>query len=712
MIFLLATAATAESPTEKVVKMLEDFKTETETEQATEKQNFEKYSAWCDDTSGKKKTAIKEGKDNLQELEGSIEGLSSNYEQLIAELRELASRKERLETEKVANLKQCEKDKKTADASKADLNSAVGGLQAAIKTLMMKKGTPSLLQSSSSLQRSLELAEAMGFLQEPKRQELVAFLQAGKDEPWLEKKGEHYNKEEYSFQSDGIVNTLKDLESQFTAERDAVVKEWTATQALCDKTDTDKKTALEDTAKSSSGKDAQSNVVKESLGAKKQELLATRKTLKEDQAFLQSVEADCTAREADYDQRSKNRAGEIEAIAAALKVMKDTVQDLETSVKESALVQTRATVIQRQAVLPSFFQQKSARATDSHAAAQVEAHTFETPTRKAVSFLAKAGVNLKSFRLSEMAVRMQQQTTVAADPLTLVKEMTEKMLDGLQKEALAETSQKGFCDTQMMKASKERDRRHREAMSQDKKMKAAGTKRIELLETVELQTSSISELEKALSDATQLRVADSEANLKTIKDATEGASAVDNAIKALKSFYAKAQRSADRYEEAAAFLQKTSQTTKEDPGFDGSYAGKQNTALGFVTLMETIRDDFKKTLKETKAEEDEEAEKFTKLKVESKSDIESKRTSLALNKEELSVTTNDLASGKTSLQSTVKLLDAALSALEGLKDECVNNKMTYEERKAKREQEIADLKTAMCILDPNSVEPECADKSS
>jgi len=80
---------------------------------------------------------------------------------------------------------------------------------------------------------------------------------------------------------------------------------------------------------------------------------------------------------------------------------------------------------------------------------------------------------------------------------------------------------------------------------------------------------------------------------------------------------------------------------------------------------------------------------------------------MTLNKEELSVTNNDLSSGKESLKSTVGLLDAALSALEDLKDECVNNQMTYEERKAKRENEISELKQAMCILDPLGVETSC-----
>jgi len=304
---------------------------------------------------------------------------------------------------------------------------------------------------------------------------------------------------------------------------------------------------------------------------------------------------------------------------------------------------------------------------------------------------------------------MQQQPTAATSPLQFVKQMTEKMINDLQTEATAATSQKGFCDTQMMKASKERDRRYRESMSLDKKMKALDTKRTELLETMELQKSSISGMEKDLSAATELRMNESAENLKTISDSKLGGKAVDNAIAALNSYYKKAARSADRYDEATAFLQQDAQISKEDPnpGFEGSYAGKQNEALGVVTLMEVIRDDFKRTSEETKAEEDEAADKFTELKSESRIDIESKRTSMTLNKEELSVTNNDLSSGKESLKSIVGLLDAALSALEDLKDQCVNNQMSYEERKTKREKEISDLKTAMCILDPLGVEKGC-----
>lgn len=38
---------------------------------------------------------------------------------------------------------------------------------------------------------------------------------------------------------------------------------------------------------------------------------------------------------------------------------------------------------------------------------------------------------------------------------------------------------------------------------------------------------------------------------------------------------------------------------------------------------------------------------------------------------------------------------------------CIDTGMSYEERVQKREEEIAALKRALCILDGDKVEPEC-----
>lgn len=712
---LVASALGASSsPTGKVVKMLEDLKTEAQTEQTAETESFKKYSAWCTTSKDERTQAITDGEDKEAKGVSLIEEKTAEVAEFQGTLKEQSGTVERLENERLASKRQCSEDQSTYESTEADLDSAVQGLKAAIGKLQTAAGTKaSLLQLNSELQQSLNLAEAMGFLKEPKHEAMVAFLQGGKP-AWLEEEGEQYNQTDYSFQSGGIVQTLKDLETQFTAEHDSLKVNWQTTSAACASTQASKKTASEETGDALTRTKGLYSTTQGDLAKGKAALQAARKSLKEDRAFLNDLNSNCGARSGDFAQRSKNRAGEIEAIQAALKVMKGQVEDLAAAVAESSLLSAGTDVSVQLPSFGSFIQQQKAHNdAKQHAVTKMnsaEAEMNAAALAQASTFLSKAGSDLNSLRLSGLALRMQQTAASGKEPLQFVKEMTEKMLNDLQTAATAATTKKGLCETQKMKASKERFRRSRESMSLDKKLKALDITRQELIETIDLQSSSISKMEGELGAVIKLRANESSLNLATIRDAKKGSDAVADAIGALQNFYNKAARRANMYDEAAAFLQQGSHAAKEDPsaGFEGSYAGKQDKALGVVTLLETIRDDFKTTAKETQEEEDDAADKFTKLKSESKVSISGKRTSMTMNKEDLESTINELSAGKESLTNTVGLLDSALTTLEDLNKECAASELTYEQLKASRENDINMLKQAMCILDTQHVDPSCS----
>lgn len=717
---LLASAVTATTPTAKVVKLLEDLETEAKKEQSAEKGTFEEYSAWCTKTIDGKKNAIADGESEVGVQTALIEEKSTDAEALQKTLKEQTSKKEMLEAEKLASKRQCEKDQSTFESAKADLVSAQKALQDAIDKMAGAAGEkPSLLQFGSELQQSLDLAEALGFLNAPKHQAVVAFLQEGEPE-WLEKDGEQYNKTDYNFQSGGIVQTLKDLEVQFTSDLDAHESKWKDTSDACDETETNKKTAIETIAGAIASTTTSHGATKGELAKAKAALQAAKKTLKEDRDLLNDLQEDCDAREADFGQRSKNRAGEIEAIGAALKVMKEQVEGVESVLTKPSLLSTDANVVAQQASVPSFFQQMSHHDIHNHAVAQTnhaEAERTKAAREEAASLLSKAGSDLNSLRLSGLAFRVQKNTSLSAgdDPLKFLKDMAQKMVNDLSVDRTAATTKKGLCDTQIMKASKEQNRRIREAAALDAKIKALDITRQELDEKIGLQSTAITTLEGDLNTATKLRTDESGENLKSIADAKEGYTAVKGAIAGLRNFYEKAARNANRYDEAAAFLQHGSKSSREesDPsaGFDGSYAGKQDKALGIVTMLETIRDDFKKTAEETEKEETHAADKFAELKSKTKVDIASKKTSVTMNKEDLEATINDLAAGKDSLILTEQLRDTAKDTLADLKEDCDKAEETYQEQVKKQKEEIAMLKQALCILDTHHTIPGCDNTS-
>merc|ERR1712157_555621 len=88
-------------------------------------------------------------------------------------------------------------------------------------------------------------------------------------------------------------------------------------------------------------------------------------------------------------------------------------------------------------------------------------------------------------------------------------------------------------------------------------------------------------------------------------------------------------------------------------------------------------------------------------------DISGKSEKQTLSQEDLVKTQDALSSHLQDLQSAQDLLDGALKTLEVLKPKCVDTGMSYSDRVSKREDEIAALRRALCILDTEGVESEC-----
>jgi len=303
---------------------------------------------------------------------------------------------------------------------------------------------------------------------------------------------------------------------------------------------------------------------------------------------------------------------------------------------------------------------------------------------------------LKSVALSSLALHLGD------DPFTKVKGLIQALIERLLKEATAEATKKGFCDTELGKATKERDYRLADTKALDTEAQALEIKEAELKEEMELLSSALETLHSDLDTATTLRGEEKEDNAKTLKQAKEGLEAVTEAVKILKVFYKQAAK-------AKVLLQAS--PVDEDTagaGFSGAYKGKQEKSTGIIGMLEVIASDFERTIRTTEAAEKKAQEEFVEFDRVSKADISGKDTKKTLDGEDLVTTQNTLAQKLEDLESNQKLLDSALLRLEDLKPTCIDLTMPYEERVAKREEEIAALKRALCILDTEGVETSCS----
>jgi chromosome segregation ATPase len=323
--------------------------------------------------------------------------------------------------------------------------------------------------------------------------------------------------------------------------------------------------------------------------------------------------------------------------------------------------------------------------------------TAAAKQERAVTLLKRAGSRLHSETLSVVAMY------VASDPFTKVKKLIQQLIERLLAEATAEATKKGFCDTELGKARKDRDFRFQDVNSLSVELGSLEAKRDELTAEIAQLKEDIEALEKALEEAEDVRKKEKATNLQTIKDASSGLESVTEAIAILSAFYKQA---------AKALLQVKASPVDEDtqgPGFEGAYKGKQDASTGIIGMLEVIKSDFDRTVRHTTEAEAKAHADFVEFDRASRTDISGKETKKKLDEEDLATTLTTIEQKMDDLQTAQDRLDAALKVIEGLKPTCIDTGMSYEERVAKREEEIAALKKALCILDPEEVEEQCED---
>merc|ERR1719395_368916 len=185
-----------------------------------------------------------------------------------------------------------------------------------------------------------------------------------------------------------------------------------------------------------------------------------------------------------------------------------------------------------------------------------------------------------------------------------------------------------------------------------------------------------------MKEATEFRGTEKEENMKTIKDAKEAQDAVNQALVILKEFYAK----------QGAFLQ-----AAQVPEM-AAYKGMGGAKKGVVGMLEVILSDFARLEAETTADENTAAREYEQFMSDSKADAKAKHDEEFDKGMQKDQKEHELKGKTSDLDSTQEELDAALQYYEELKPACLEVHVSYEERVAKRKEEIESLKQAYEIL--------------
>jgi len=444
----------------------------------------------------------------------------------------------------------------------------------------------------------------------------------------------------YESSSGGIIDMVKDLGAKFKEEKYGIEKEFAKKEHASMMVVQDLTDNLERANKEFSMKSTTKSQREKDKAEAEGDLADTTASEAEDTTYLADLTKECATRAEEFETNQDVRAGEIQALMKAIEIMGGAAVGGGTK------------------YLPSLVQ-------DSNSFAQLRSSAFSPMQHRVASFLKRRAQQTNSRILSLIAVR------VSEDPFKKIKKMIQDMVDKLMEEANEEAEHKGFCDTEMGTNKNTRDEKTEAVNRLTAEIEGLTADITKLGEDAAALGDAIAAIDAAVTEATTTRNDEKLKNTQTIEDAKVASEATARALQVLKDFYSK--------------------------NTDGPAQGSSST--GVLGMLEVIQSDFVRLETETTSAEDNSAKAYTTLMRESSKDKAVKTTD---QKHKLNTKTEkegDLEAAKKDLAGNQEELDAALAYFEKLKPSCVEAGESYEERVARRKEEIESLTDALKILE-------------
>jgi len=640
------------TPVHQVLEMLTEMKSKGKLAMEEEKNTMATYTQWVDDRITELGFEIKTASSEIQELEAFLDKTQSTIDELESELAKLDTEIAQLEGDQKTATAQRESENDEFITAQQDYSQSVDALEAAIQVL--KSQNYDRPQAEMMLQKMAVKTRGM-------RRVLAAFIE--------EKSQRQSGAPEvaaYESQTGGVIEVLENLLVKFKDELNSVeVAEANSAHAY------DMEMLHVGNLIKQLTSDHEEKAVRkgELLGAfaqAKGQLTTTKADLADDKKMLMDTQTTFEMKKKTFESNQEVRAAELEAIEKAVEIISspDVVASYETDVK---LVQVSKQPVAPHGVL--LLQEGSETAVARMAA-----------RHEAADLLRNRAATLSSKLLATVA------EDVLANPFAKVIQMIEELLAKLKEEAAAEADHKKWCDGEL-KANKLKREEHTTAVDTlAAEVESLGSQIQTMAEELATLAKEQAALAEAMAEATADRQKEKAANEATIKDAAAAQQALKKALEILREFYSSVAKPS------------LVQIKKQVPEM-AAYKGMGGSSKGVIGMLEVIESDFSRLETDTRASEDQAAGEYNTFMEDSKAAAETKHkreVQLKLDKDQ---TEFEQGQVKKDLVFAQKKLDSANNYYDELKPACLEVHVSYEERVARRQEEIAALKQAFEILD-------------
>jgi len=662
---LLGRLGGAVNPLGKVVQLLSELEAKISKDGAAEDKAYEAYSAFCGKSAQEKGFEIKTAKGEIEDLTATVGKANADISAASSKIEELAGVISGNDADLSAATGIREKERAEFQAAESELVETVDTLDRAINILQKKLKGSALMQAQVNTQDIDKLVKTLNAVVDAAslslhdKKKLLALAQASnKDDD--DDMGAPAP-EAYKGKSGGIVDVLEDLREKAESQLGEARKEETSArhnfqllkQSLVDQIAADEKEMAEAKATKYNSAEVKATATGD-LGV-------TKKDLGDGQNALAELNGGCRTSAADHEASLKSRAEELKALAAAQKSLAENTKGAESQSYSAAFFQVSG---------------RNSIATEADLA------NFEV-----VNLVKKLAREYKSSALVQLAGRIQAVmkygSTNGEDPFTKVKALISGLITKLQKEAGSEASHKAYCDKEMAGTKEKLEDLNGNIDSLSAKIDKKAALAAKLKGEVQELQSELAELQKSQAEMTNVRSSEKKAFLNKKTDLEQGLDGVRTALKVLREYYS-------NDDDAAALVQQ--------PAAPEYHSKASSSGGGIIAMLEVIESDFGRNLAQATTDEDSSQMEFDKTTQINKVTLKTKEQDVKYKTKEavgLTKSVTELSSDRASSQSE---LDAVMEYKKTIINTCVVKPESYEERKGRREAEVAGLKDALNIL--------------
>jgi len=640
---------------EKVIEMMSELEQKVIREGEAAQKVYDEFAEWCEEESKNMGFEIKTAKSQVEELTATIDQMVSDIKAGEAKIEELVEKiaQDEKDLEDATVIRKKENDDFLAE--EADLVDTVDSLERAIGIIereMAKSGGAAFLQTKNagSIIDALKILVQSASISSGDGSRLTALIQGQQQSNDNDAELGAPAPDAYKSKSGGIVDVLNDLLADAEGQLADIRK---AESNIAHNYDMLKQ-ELTDAIKFANSEMDKAKKANAACGESKAEaegdLAVTNKDLGENLKLLAETHHECMTKASDFEAETASRGEELKVLATAKKII----------IEATSFSQT-----------PSFLQMSSHSRLRSGA---------DLANAEAVKYVKNLASSLHSAALAQLANRMGSALRMGAaageDPFAKVKGLIGEMIEKLLKEAEEEAGHKAYCDKEMTETKAKKDELTTDVEELTTKIDKMTADSAKLKEEVAILSKELVDLGKSQAEMDKLREEENTEYVANKAEMEKGLEGIKLALKVLREYYAA----------AGAFVQTSAHKA-------------EGAAAGIIGMLEVVESDFSKGLAEmisieetAQAEYDAQTKENEIAKVTKTQDVKYKgKEAKGLDKAAVEHT-----SDREGLQTE---LDAVNDYWTKIQEQCVAKAEPYEERKKRREAEIAGLKDALAILE-------------